>query len=811
MFKTFILTTLRGIRRDFAYAVINIGGLSVGVSCFIILALFLESELTYDRHFENHENIYRVVTEIENDSRVDHHAITSRRMAPLLAQDNPDIRSFVRFSPASTSGRLLLRDGDTKFYWSDSWLVDENMFEVFSHNILHGDPKTALEDPLSIAISETVAERYFGDENPIGKRLETDTAAYNVTLVFEDLPPNTHLKYDVLLSYKRLDAFFTEVDISQELWGISDYTYVVLPAGYDTRDFAEISSTFFQKYMAERGSQLNSEMRMHLEPLADVHLNSRTQDDRPRGSIFYVYTFSVIAVLVLLVACINYMNLATARSIQRSKEIGMRKILGASRSQLVMQFLGESLIFSFFSVALAVLIVHAVLTWTSIDRLLGSPIAFSLIERPFLAVPLLLLAIIVGLFSGLYPAFYLAGIQPIAALRGNNKGTGKRGGILRQALVFLQFAISVGVIACTLLMAFQMQFLRSKPLGYDPENVLIVTMIGADLLERVPFIKGDLASHPNIIASSISPNIPGEVIFTNLAEVERDDGRNSTQTIKVMGGDVDYLDVLGIELVHGRSFDPATPTEQIAYVNETMVKKMNWQEPLGKHIDNGFFRNRVVGVVRDFHFQSLHTPVEPLYIFYNWLDFEGMDALNRAVVSSYLYIRISDADVPGTLSYLQDKFAGYDPAHPFEYRFLDDVLDQQYASESRQMALIGVFSAVCILVSCLGLFGLSAFTTSQRTKEVGIRKVLGASNGRIILMLFKDMAGLILAAAIVASIIAYYVISNWLAGFAYKEDINVLVFVLAAAFCLAIAFATVSLQSLKTVRTNPGVMLRYEG
>lgn len=811
MIKSYLLTTLRSLGRDWVYAFINIGGLVLGLACFIVLALYLEFELTYDRHVPNHKNIYRVAVELENDRRRDHVATTSRFMAPLLAEDFPVVREYVRFFPASNSGRLILRKDDISFFWSDSYLTDPGVFEVFQHEVIHGDPKTALQDPLSIAISETVARHYFGDANPIGEKLATDTAAYNVSLVFAPLPGNSHLKYDVLLSYSRLDAFFANVDIRQALWGLSDFTYLVMQDGYEPANFTRVSSAFSDKYLAERGQQLNASMHFYLEPLADIHLTSITESDRPRGNLFYIYTFSAIAVFVLFVACINYMNLATARSIQRSKEVGMRKILGASQGQLVMQFLGEAITFATIALLLSLLVVYVVLNYTSVDQLLGASLGADFIERPVLIMALAGLALIVGLVSGIYPAFYLAGIRPIAALRGSNKGTGTRGGLLRQTLVFVQFAISVGVIACTLLMAIQMQYLQSKPLGYNKENIVIISMLGADLLERVDFIKGDLAQNPKILASSLTPNIPGEVVFTNLASVEMDDGTDSSQTIRVMGGDVDYLEVMGLELLQGRPFNPATPTEQIAYVNETLVRKMGWDNPLGKHIDNGNFNNRVVGVVRDFHFQSLHVPVEPLYIFYNWIDFEGVDALNRAVSQSYLYIKIAPDDTASTLAFLADKFAGYDPKHPFEYRFLDDILDRQYASERRQMQLIGIFAAVCILISCMGLFGLSAFTTSQRTKEIGIRKILGASTSQIILLLFRDIVGLILIAAIVASAVSYYVVSNWLAGFAYKEEINLAVFLLAAAFCVGLAFATVALQSLRTASTNPGVALRYEG
>ncbi|MEJ2088750.1 MAG: ABC transporter permease, partial [Gammaproteobacteria bacterium] len=548
MLKNYLLTTIRSLRRDWGYALVNIAGLGLGIGCFMILALYLASELTYDHHVPNQANIYRVAVEIENDRRRDHIATTSRFLAPLLAEDHTEVRDYVRFFPASQDGRLILRRDDVSFFWKDAYLVDPNVFEVFGHAVVQGDPATALEDPLSIAISETVAKRYFGDDNPIGQKLSTDTAAYTVSLVFADLPVNTHLRYDVLLSHKRLDAFLNNVDVRQELWGLSDFSYLVMADGYDPEQFAGISDAFFDKYLAERAAQLNASMRFYLEPLGDLHLASITEGDRPRGNMFYIYTFAAIALFVLAVACINYMNLATARSVRRAKEVAMRKVVGASHGQLVVQFLGESLAFATISVLIALILAHVVLRYTAIDSLLGTPIGLNLIEQPGLILAGAALAVVVGLASGLYPAFYLAAIQPIVALRGSTGGKPARGGNLRQTLVFVQFAISIGVIACTLLMAGQMHYLQTKPLGFDRDNIVVISLIGADLLERVDFVKGELARDPRVLRTTMTPNIPGEVVFTNLARIEADDGTESSQTVRVIGGDVDYLDVMGLEL-----------------------------------------------------------------------------------------------------------------------------------------------------------------------------------------------------------------------------------------------------------------------
>lgn len=812
MFKNYLIVTIRGLQRNLGYTLINLTGLAVGIACFVILALYLESELTYDQHYDQHKNIYRVTAELETNGKVDLTAITSREIGPLLKKDYPEVNDYVRFFPASFVGRLILRYEELSFYWDDIWLADENVFEIFSHEIIAGDPKTALRDPLSIALSESMAKAYFGDTNPIGKSLRTDTGAYKVTLVFADLPENTHFKYNALLSYNRLKAFLgPDVNIPQELWNISDFTYLLMEDNYDVGDFNSLSTAFYERYMKEIGKQRNSSFKFYLQPIAEIHLDSTLLYDEPTGNKFYIYAFAAIALFVLIVACINYMNLATARSIRRAKEIGMRKVLGARKRQLVGQFLGESLMFAFVSLFLATLLVHIVLNYTSISNLLGKHLVFSLIERPALLIPLMGLGIVVGLVSGLYPAFYLSGIKPIAALRGDSRTGAGNGGYLRKTLVLLQFTISVSVIACTILMAIQMHYVQSKPLGFDKENLLLITLRGADIIEKAPFIKGDLEINSRILDVAGSENIPGEIIGLNLVEVDNDLGVMEGQTFNRIGVDSDFFELMGIELIAGRNFGADTPSESSIIVNETAVKKMGWRDPLGKRIHSGPFKNKVIGVVKDFHFHSLHHPVEPLFIHMATSDFSDFDRLNKAIMVQTLMIKVSEEDVAGTIRFLENKWREYDPKHPFEYRFLSDVLDQLYDSEQRQMQMIGIFAGICILISCLGLFGLASFTTAQRTKEIGIRKILGATPGRIILMLFRDIVGLILIASIVASAISYWVIANWLVGFEYKQDINLFVFLLATTLAIAIAFATVALQSYKTVQENPGKSLRYEG
>ena len=809
VFKNYVRVAMRSLSRDYIYTLINLAGLSLGLTCFLVLALHLASELTYDRHFPGHENIYRVVNELDTNGTIDFAAVTSRELGPLLKADYEEVLDYVRFFPSAQGGQLILRSEDDQYYWDNVFLADENIFNVLQHDIIYGDPAEALKDPLAIAINETVSRRYFGDRNPIGETLSTDTASYKVTLVFADLPENTHLKYPALLSYNRLKAFFGDSpNISQALWGITDYTYLLMQADIKPAAFKAISDDFFNRYMAENGQQFNSKWRFFIEPLAEIHLNSETTYDEPRGNRFYVYAFSTIACFVLLIACINYMNLATARSVNRAKEIGMRKIIGAHKEQIVAQFLSESLVFTFLSLAIAVGLTYLVATYTPISILLGKPLELN-IFRPELIGFILILGLVVSLISGSYPAFRLSAIKPISALRARKDL--KSGGIsLRQVLVFLQFTISIGVIACTILMAIQIHYLQTKPLGFSKENKVLVTLRGADLIEKIPALRNDLLANPNISGVAFAESVPGQNISINIVEVDSDEGKMESMSFNRMGIDENFFEVMGIELIEGRNFGPDTPPNSSAIINEAVVKRMGWKDPIGKRVISGPFKNEVIGFVKDFHIHSLHRPVEPLFMHMTGYDFSEMDELNRRVVSEILIIEISDRNMPKTLSFLRTKFSEFDPAHPFEYEFLDEMLDRLYVSERRQMTLIAVFASVCILISCLGLFGLASFTTAQRTKEIGVRRVLGASRQSIILLLFKDIVGLILVASIFASSFSYYVIGTWLADFQYKEDINLLVFILATSIALAVAFLTVARQSYKTASANPGIALRYE-
>jgi putative ABC transport system permease protein len=814
--RNYLLVLLRTLQRERLYAAINIAGLSLGVACCLLLGRFLWSELTYDRHFKNHQNIYRVVNEFSIGGTHDRFAVTSRQLGPMVAAENPEVKAYVRFQTtgggSGSSGGFAIHHGNDVYFWENSYFASDNVFEVFSHKILYGDPKTALKDGGAVAISETVAKRYFGKANPIGETIATDAGLpVRITLVFADLPPNTHLKYDLLFSDN--GAFMKDPDnVSmrrQQLWGVGIYTYLLMAPGFDPKSWARFSDEFYKRNMTDVGKTINGSWKSWLQPLTSVHLSSDVGYDQPTGNPIYLYGCAAVALFILVVACINYMNLATARAMRRAHSVGIRKILGASRLTLGLQFLGEAVLFSLLAVLIGVVIVEVALRFTNINSLMGQEVSLDLARHPPLIAALLGLGVLMGLLSGIYPAFYLSSWAPLSALASKN-AAGKGNLRLREALVLVQFTISVAVIACTILMGAQMRYIGSKTLGFQKENQLIVTLRGASTIEKVNTIKTELAKNAHILGSTEARVVMGENVPINVMQTENNAGVMTPITTSNIPVNDDYVNVMGLKIVQGRDFSKRLLTDVglNCLVNEAFVRKMGWTEPLGKRVQAGNLTGRVVGVLADFNFKSLHTVVEPLLMYPLADDFAGMAEIMRPFQQRELVVRISGSDVEQTLGYIEDVMAKADPKHPFQFAFLDDQLDHLYKSEHQLTRLIGIFAVICIFIACLGLFGLASFTTEQRTREIGTRKVLGATAWQIITLLSRRILLLVVIASALAAIISYFAIDEWLTGFAYRAGINPLIFVLAALVAAVVAFVTVALQSYKTASADPVNALR---
>lgn len=809
MILNFLKVTLRTLYREKVYATLNIVGLSIAIACCIIVGLYIRSELTYDQHHLKHKQIFRIIQQNSFDGNFTNMVSLSHELGPILKNDYPEVKDFVRFAPARS--KHLFRYKDRAFYWETTAYADNSVFDVFTYKIIYGDPANALVDAESIAVSETFAKKYFGDENPVGKLISDDVTTYKISLVFADLPENTSRKQDVFLSHKT-DKVNNDDKLGRALnifYGQKDETYLLMPEDYDVKDFEKISESIFNRYIADdRLKNINiKHWKIWLQHLTDIHLDKELYG--LRSPHYYLYAFSAVVVFILLVACINYVNLAIVRAAKRAKEVGMRKILGSNRKNLIIQFTGESIFFSLLALLFGLTMAEACLKLTNLNELIGKSLSLNLVSEPETFFLVIVISIVFGFLSGLYPALYLSSIKPASALTAGYK-TGKYSIRLREALVVIQFIISVSIIACALLMFLQMNYISSKPLGFNKENRLLITLQGADVIDKVPILKNEFNQNKDVFGVSYCSSIIGQ---SSDSFSFSEDGKRIA-TYHIMDIDKDFIEVMGIEILSGANFTGNMQEDFI--VNETLSRKLGWDQ-IGQSYYPQSNPGKLRGIVRDFHFYPLHHAIEP-FMFRRFQGTKGYISRigegtideKRTGMTGYLVLNINSANTPKTIKFLEEKLEKIDPVHPFEFEFLDDVLNKMYHSEQNLMELIGVFAFICIFISCLGLFGLTAFSTEQRTKEIGTRKVLGATTWQVISMFSKRVLLLVLSGAVFASLAAYYAMDEWLTRFAYKRDIELWVFFASAAVVALLAFIAVAAQAGRAARVNPVEALRYE-
>ena len=811
MFKHYLINAIRNLQRDKFYAIINLIGLSVAVACGIFISIYARSELSYDQHNHDHQRIYRVTNELTTNGQASWYALSSRAIGPLMVKSYPQIGEYVRVRNLAVPN-VVVRYQEQARSWDDIRIADENIFDIFTHETVFGDLSTALEKPSSIAISESFSKAYFGQSNPVGKTLSTDVFSYTVTAVFKDLPVNTHLKYSALISMNRIKAFGIDDDnlTPQQAFNIDVYTYFKLADGMDQSRLDAYLAEYSRNNLVEIGEIMNTDIYFLTQPLSDIHFDSRFRYDLPTGNIFYLFGFIALGIFIIAIACINYTNLSTARALKRSKEIGMRKVLGAEKSQLVVQFLGESVVLTLFALGFGVILVTLVTQFTATQSLLNLDIGKSLADEPLLALWVFVGALATGLLAGAYPALYLSSIAPNKAIgQRNNPKIGSFD--VRQSLLFLQFLISIGVIACTIVMGMQMRYVSEKPLGFAKENRIAINLRGVDLIKKEDVIRNELLKNDNVTGVTTSSFIPGDEVPVNLMLVENNQGQMEETTLNQMAVGKDFLDVMDIKIQEGRDFSQRLLTDvgTSVLVNETLVANMGWDDPIGKRIQ--FANSRVIGVIRDFHFSSLHDPVAPLMIRAFPADaFDNVPSLQQNLVSLSMIVSMNNHDMFATIQHVESVISTFNPKNPVEFEFLDALLAQQYASELNLIYLTAMFAAVCIFISCLGLFALTAFNTEQRTKEIGVRKVLGATRLQILLLISKPFLILVVFASVIASWISHWLMTDWLALFAYRTNIEIWVFIVATISIAAIAFVTVAVQSMKAASANPVESLRYE-
>ena len=800
MLKSYFRIALRNFKRYKGYTFINLAGLALAMASCLLILLYIYSELSYDRYHENADRIYRVTTFLDLGNRHLDIAASNHPIGLTLQNDYPEVLASVKLRPYM--GRVQAASGDKKFVEHGIFLAETSIFDVFTFPLTAGDPKTALAAPYSMVLTEETARKYFGDTDPIGKVIQLDNRLdFSVTGVMQNVPENSHFTFDVLCSFETL---YQDIPDQRERWmgDFNNYTYILLQENFDYLELESRLPPLVEKNVGALMKQLGGKIELSLQPLTDIRLYSNLQGEiSGTGDIQYVYIFAVCAFFILLIACFNFMNLSTARSAKRAKEIAMRKVLGSYRKQLIKQFLVESLIYSFLALFLALVLVK--ITLPIFQSLSGTAMNIHMADIPWLFPACIGFTIFVGIMAGGYPALFLSAFRPSLALRGA-LGSGVRSSRFRSFLVVTQFAISIILMIGTFVIAAQLKYMKERKLGFDKEHVVICPVRNDANGQSFPSIKAELKSHPGVMLVSASSNVPGYGARHN-AFLPEEFQVDESLMFGAISVDHDFLSTLDIEVVAGRNFSPEFGADEKTsiLINQTAAKRIGWDDDsaVGKtlrELDGRGIIKTVIGVVRDFHITSLHSEIEPILL------------ENVPSRFGFLSVRIRPENISQTLGFLEKTWSKLYPSLTFDYFFLDDSFDNQYRAEERLNSLFSYFTLFAILIACLGLFGLTSFTVEQKTKEVGIRKVLGAGISGICLLLSREFIKWILIANIIAWPIAYYAMSRWLQGFAYRTNVEMGIFVLSAGLALLIALLTVSFQSIKAALADPVASLRYE-
>ena len=787
MFKNYIKSAIRNMKRQKGYSLINLAGLAIGITCFILIFLYVRYEFSFDRFHENDQNIYRVIADTSEaymgKSQV---AITPAPLASAMEEAFPEVLKAAKVE----SERAVMEYGDHRFTEDRIYYVDPAFLEIFDFPLVAGDPKTALSEPNCLLVSRDMAEKYFGRENPVSRTIRVDSRDYRITGILENIPGNTHFRFDFLASFSSLVDIYGKDRIYR--WNTWNYhTYVLLHEQADTVSLENKLIGFLKKNYSEKATQT-----LRLQHVADIHFYTKANFElEPAADIRNVYLLSAIAFFILVIACFNYMNLSTARAAARAKEVGMRKVIGANRTQLIRQFLGESVLLSLMALFLSGVLVKLILP--SFRIFMDRKLEAAFIQNGNFIMSLIGLALLIGLVSGSYPALVLSSYQPAAVLKGTGARSSRNPSLFRNSLVVSQFAISAALVFCTIVVFNQLHFMRNKELGFIKDSIVTVPHPGTD----VSAFKNEIRQSTQILDIASSDYLPYHITGASFGEW---DGYNPKEKLLVYRNWVDtsYLSLYDIPVIQGRGFaEEYNDKEGKVYIlNQAAVKAIGWDDPIGKRFGFGGEDEKgvVVGVVKDFHFAPLHLAVGPLAL---------TPDSNRP---NWLSIKISSRNIPDTLAFIEGAWERHYPEEDFSYTFLDDRLDRMYRTERKLAKTFTIYTFIALFVACLGLFGLASFTTAQRRKEIGIRKVLGATEWSITLLTTKKIMTLVLIANAAALPVAYIAIRNWLWNFAYRADVGVWIFALSAVLSLAIALLTVGYQTIKAAKADPVDSLRYE-
>ena len=811
MFRNYLKIAWRNLVRNKTFSAINIVGLAVGLATCLLIVLFVLHELSYDRYHTHADRIYRMTTHGRVGGAEINAAPSGAPAASVLVRDYTSVEATTRLTE---QGSFIVKHGTDSFREERVAFADSNFFAVFSIPLIKANgggvsPKTMLTEPNTVVLTETTARKYFGDQNPVGQTLTMgDKGAFRVTGVCEDVPSNTHFHYDFFCSMRSIKP-------SDKWLNSGMHTYLLLREGYSVDQLRAKSTEMVARYIGPELPQFLSvslaeflrkgnQFRFQFQPVTDIHLNSDYEDEHePNSNVQYIYIFAAIAGFILLLACINFMNLSTAGSAGRAKEVGVRKVMGSERGQLMGQFLAESVLLTLLALLLALVLVAVLLP--GFNQLAGKQFGISAITSGWMLPGIVVSSLVIGLLAGSYPAFVLSGFRPVSVLKGSAVKIGARSSWLRNTLVTVQFVVSIAMIVSTILVSQQLHFIQNKKAGFDKEQVLILNDTNT-LSSKLDAFKAELAKLSPVVRVTSAGYLPAGATNSGNNGFQPDNGAAQPETFRNRQYyvDEDYLPTLGIGLVQGRNFSKAFLSDSSAVlINEAAARQFGWKNPIGQRLKtagNGSAESKltytVVGVVRDFHFESMRQRIAPLVLAY------GHDNYQMA-------LRVKTDDMPALLKTIEQRWKAQTDM-PFAYSFLNERFNTMYVSEQRVGQLFSIFAGLAVLIACLGLFGLAAFTTRQRTKEIGVRKVLGASVSSIVALLSKDFLKLVLIAIVIASPIAWWAMNRWLQDFAYRTEIEWWVFALAGLLAVGIALLTVSFQSIRAALMNPVKSLRSE-
>ncbi|WP_462248300.1 ABC transporter permease [Ekhidna sp.] len=793
MLKNYFLVAIRHLKRQPGYALLNILGLTIGIASALLIVLYLNQETNYDTHNTNASNVYRICADISEPDNAFRWATSQAPLANAVKTEFQEVNESTRFAGAGTT---RFRHNDILYEAEDLFLVDSTVFNVFTFDFVQGDPKTALAAPNSMVMNESLAKRIFKGENPMDQVVETERFSYKVTGVYKDLPVTSHIRPDAMVSFSTNEQYAN----SQSWGGFGLYTYIVLNDGVDPALVEKrLNDEIIEKYVATIFDQFDIKIKYELINILDIHLYSDFEGEPTAlGNIDYVYIFLAVAVFLVLIACINYMNLATARSMRRSLEVGIRKVMGAFRGALIRQFIIESVLIALVSMLISIILL--IILVPVINAQVGTTLLLSDLLSQNIVLALLGILVFTGLISGSYPAFYLSGFSPIKAIKGGS-GSKRTGNVwIRRVLVGLQFSISMFMLIGTLVIYQQMQFVRNADLGFNKDQVVNFTL-NRNSSEKWDTFRNQLLQNPNISDASTATTIPGNGFGKNVMQVETNEGVMEDYGVDWYGVDYDYVSVLGIEMVEGRGFsrDFTSDTATAVLINESMVNRMGWDNPIGMRFqfdqDSTVF-HKVIGVMKDFHQRSLYNPIAAIMIFPSLNNRQAM-------------VKIG-GNLEEGLAHMETTWAELFPNTPLEYQFLDQNFLQAYDSDKLRGQLFLGFALMMIIISGLGLLGLASFTAEQRTKEISVRKVLGADVRGLVLLLVKDFIWLVLVGAVPAFIIGYRIMNNWLSDFEYHTEIDFMLFIAVLITVGVFVMLTTGFQAYKAATVNPSENLKYE-